>query len=153
MIQCNDPNGWSEVSLEVPARLECRNVVMRTLSAVCRLATAAGDGARDFGAEVLSAVGEAYNNIVLHGYAGRKRGFVQMKIHNCGECVRVEIRDTGVSFDPTQAPKPDLASLPESGIGIFLMRSMMDEVSYVAGCPNVLTLVKRLTPACATQPG
>lgn len=123
---------------------------MRTVSAVCRLASAAGAGAQDFGAEVLSAVGEAYNNIVLHGYAGREPGSVQMRIHNCTDCVRVEIRDTGTSFDPTQVPQPDLAMLPESGIGIFVMRSMMDEVSYVAGCPNVLTLVKRLDRACAT---
>jgi serine/threonine-protein kinase RsbW len=151
MIDCNNRNGCDEVSLEVPARLECRNVVMRTLSAVCRLASVAGDGARDFCGDVLSAVGEAYNNIVLHGYAGRQRGFVQMKIHNCGDCVRVEIRDTGASFDPTQAPKPDLGALPESGIGIFLMRSMVDEVSYVSGCPNVLTLVKRLRGACVVQ--
>lgn len=151
MSECSNLHSCQEVSLEVPARLECRNVVMRTLSAVCRLATAAGDGARDFGVDVLSAVGEAYNNIVLHGYAGRKGGSVQMRIHNCANYVRVELRDMGESFDPMQAPKPDLEALPESGIGIFLMRAMMDEVSYVAGCPNVLTLVKRLNGA--TLPG
>jgi serine/threonine-protein kinase RsbW len=126
---------------------------MRTLSAVCKLARMAGGGGRDFGADVLSAVGEAYNNIVLHGYAGRERGSVQVKIHNCSDWVRVELRDTGVSFDPREARQPDLASLPESGIGIFLMRSMVDEVSYVAGCPNVLTLVKRLGGAYAVQSG
>jgi anti-sigma regulatory factor (Ser/Thr protein kinase) len=153
MSEWNATNACAEVSLEVPARLECRNIVMRTVSAACRLASVAGDGARDFGYDVLSAVGEAYNNIVLHGYAGRERGSVQMKIHKRDDCVRVELRDTGASFDPTQAPKPDLAELPENGLGIFLMRSMVDEVFYVAGCPNVLTLVKRLDRACATQSG
>jgi serine/threonine-protein kinase RsbW len=143
MSEYNRPDGWNEVSLEVPGKLECRTVVMRTLSAVCALASLAG-GQSDVRADVLSAVGEAYNNIVLHGYAGRTPGSVQMKVRNCSKCVRVELKDTGASFDPTQVPTPDLAGLPESGLGVFLMRSLVDEVSYVAGCPNVLTLVKRL---------
>jgi serine/threonine-protein kinase RsbW len=150
--ECNNLNGCDEVYLEVPGKIQCRNVVMRTVSAVCMLTSAARHGENsDFGVHVLSAVGEAYNNIVLHGYAGRKPGSIQMKICNCSKCVRVEIRDTGASFDPAEAPTPDLDALPESGVGIFLMRSMVDEVSYVAGCPNVLTLVKHLDESCGTD--
>ena len=147
--ECNNPTGCNEVYLEVPGKIECRNVVMRTVSAVCQLTADTGhcEGS-DLRILVLSAVGEAYNNIVLHGYAGRTPGPIRMKIRNCSRSVRVEISDTGESFDPAQAPPPDLASLPESGIGIFLMRSMVDEISYVAGCPNVLTLVKRLDRSC-----
>jgi serine/threonine-protein kinase RsbW len=144
MSECNNPDGCNEIFLEVPGKLECRNVVMRTLSAVCALTSLASGQHGDVGVDVLSAVGEAYNNIVLHGYAGRMPGSVQMKIRNCSECVRVELKDTGASFDPTRAPTPDLGALPESGLGVFLMRSLVDEVSYVAGAPNVLTLVKRL---------
>jgi serine/threonine-protein kinase RsbW len=142
--ECNNPDGCDEICLEVPAKIACRKVVMRTVSAVCRLNHASTRAQDSFCMALLSAVGEAYNNIVLHGYCGRTPGPFQMKIRNCPECVRVEIRDTGESYDPNQASCPDLESLPESGIGIFLMRSMVDEVSYVAGCPNVLTLVKRL---------
>ncbi len=150
--ECNNPTGCNEVYLEVPGKIECRNVVMRTVSAVCQLTADTGhcEGS-DLRILVLSAVGEAYNNIVLHGYAGRKPGSVQMKFQNCSRHVRVEIRDTGASFDPNQAPDPDLEALPESGLGIFLMRSMVDEVSYVAGSPNVLTLVKRLAGSCETR--
>jgi serine/threonine-protein kinase RsbW len=139
------PNGCDDVYLEVPGKIECRNVVMCAVSAVCNLPLGVAPGQEsDVSVQVLSAVGEAFNNIVLHGYAGREPGLIQVKIRNSCRCVRVEIRDTGSSFDPVEAPAPDLASLPESGLGIFLMRSMVDEVSYVAGCPNVLTLVKRL---------
>jgi serine/threonine-protein kinase RsbW len=124
---------------------------MRTVSAVCKLAGSASHAqGSEFCVNLLSAVGEAYNNIVLHGYAGRTPGPIQMKIRSLAQCVMIEIRDTGFSFDPAQAPAPDLSSLPESGVGIFLMRSMVDELSYVAGSPNVLTLVKRLAPSCET---
>ena len=147
--ECNNLDGSDEVCLEVPAKIGCRNVVMRTVSAVCKLTVAASHArGSNFCMDLLSAVGEAYNNIVLHGYAGRTPGPIRMKIRNCSRSVSVEISDTGESFDPAQAPPPDLASLPESGIGIFLMRSMVDEISYVAGCPNLLTLVKRLDRSC-----
>ena len=145
MTECTASTTCDEVFLEVPGRLECRNVVIRTVSAFCRLTgLAAHKMDSDFGTGVLSAVGEAYNNIVLHGYSGRNPGSVQVKIRNCHDCVRVEIKDTGTSFDPTNAPPPDLSALPESGLGIFLIRSMVDEVSYVAGSPNRLTLTKYL---------
>lgn len=141
------PHGAQSVCLEVPGKLECRDVVIRTVSAACKWI---GLGAQrnglpdsDLQVHVVSAVGEAYNNIVLHGYAEGRAGPVQLEIENGCQCVRVIIKDTGTSFDPAQAECPDLAALPESGLGIFVMRSMVDELSYVAGSPNVLTLIKR----------
>ena len=148
MTKCDTHKGHQEVFLEVPGKLECRNVVMRTVSAACRSAGITSDERnREVGVQVLSAVGEAYNNIVMHGYSGRTPGSVQVKIRNCPRCVQVEIRDTGASFDPTQVPLPDLTALPESGLGIFLIRAMVDEVSYVPGSPNMLTMVKYLQGA------
>ena len=146
MSESANPNGCSLVYLEVPGRIECRDVVLRTVSAACKLIARATEkqAASALSMHVVSAVGEAYNNIVLHGYAGREPGSIQLNIENVSECVRVVIRDTGASFDPSQCLPPDLAALPESGLGIFVMRSMVDELSYVAGSPNVLTLVKRL---------
>jgi serine/threonine-protein kinase RsbW len=123
-------------------------MVLRTVSAACKLvmpeASRGGSLHATFSGHVVSAVGEAYNNIILHGYAGRDPGPVQVQIENCPEWIRITIKDTGISFDPAQALLPDLDSLPESGLGIFIMRSFVDEISYVAGSPNVLTLLKRL---------
>ena len=52
--------------------------------------------------------------------------------------------DYGNSFAFDDVPTPDLDALPESGLGIFIIKSFMDEVSYVAGAPNVLRMVKRI---------
>lgn len=142
-------DGYRVVCLEVPGRMECRDVVMRTVTAACKLIAPVthrqGDGVCDLPIHVVSAVSEAYNNIVLHGYAGREPGSIQMTIENWPGCVRVVIKDTGASFDPSQSIPPDLAALPVSGLGIFVMRSMVDELSYVAGSTNVLTLVKHFS--------
>jgi serine/threonine-protein kinase RsbW len=126
-------------------------MVLRTVSAACKLVMPKGRarGARcsEFSHHIVSAVGEAYNNIVLHGYSRHEPGSVQIHIENCPEWMRIMIKDKGTSFDPSQAPIPDLHALPESGLGIFIMRSFVDEVTYVAGSagtPNTLTLFKRL---------
>jgi serine/threonine-protein kinase RsbW len=148
MIEVTRTNGCIVISLEVPGILECRDMVLRTVSAACKLVIPNSRTRRsrfsEFSAHLVSAVGEAYNNIVLHGYAGREPGSVQVRIENRPDSVEVVIKDTGMSYDPAEAPLPDLDSLPESGLGVFIMRSFMDEVRYVPGSPNVLTLVKRL---------
>jgi serine/threonine-protein kinase RsbW len=148
MIEFTRANGCNIVLMEVPGRLECRDMVLRTVSAACKLIMpdtfSRESRGSEFTAHVVSAVGEAYNNIVLHGYAGRDPDPIQMQIENCPEWMRITIKDTGVSFDPSQALPPDLEMLPESGLGVFIMRSFVDEITYVAGSPNVLTLVKRL---------
>ncbi len=60
--------------------------------------------------------------------------------------ITIELRDRGAGFAMDQVPEPDIDALPERGLGIFIMRSMMDEVHYQLGDgqqPNVLTLRKR----------
>lgn len=103
---------------------------------------------RRFMSELVSAVSEAFNNIAIHGYRGREPDVVQVEIAIEPEWMTVELRDFGNSFDITQARPPDLDSMPESGLGIFIIRSFVDKVSYVpsyvSGQPNVLTLSKRI---------
>lgn len=148
MIEFSRANGCNIIVLEVPGIIECRDMVLRTVSSACRLifpdADSRASRCSELTAHMVSAVGEAYNNIVLHGYSGRETGPVRMQIENCPEWMRVTICDSGASFDPSQSIPPDLAALPESGLGVFIMRSFVDEFTYTAGPPNVLTLLKRL---------
>jgi serine/threonine-protein kinase RsbW len=144
------------IRLDIAGHLQQRDVALRTVSAACRLAFEAGAPARTrahrraneaqavVGA-VISSVGEAFNNIALHGYRGRPPGLVQIKIVVGEGSVTVEMRDYGRSFDPCTAAPPDLDALPESGMGVFILTHMMDEIDYRPGRPNVLRLVKRLT--------
>jgi serine/threonine-protein kinase RsbW len=143
------------VRLEVPGVIQYRDIMLRTLSATCKLITPGAHGrssrASLFSAHLVSAVGEAYNNIALHGYAGREPGSIKMEIEKGSDWIRVVLEDTGASFDPAGASPPDLDALPESGLGVFIMRSFVDEVTYVPGPPNVLTLFKRLDDLVGTS--
>ena len=60
--------------------LEHRDVALRAVSAACKLVARRPyrPELNEFRMHVVSAVGEAFNNIVLHGYAGRNDGVIEM---------------------------------------------------------------------------
>jgi serine/threonine-protein kinase RsbW len=146
------------VRLSVPGTLRYRDLVLRVVTSFCRLARtttatkqeasrAVGD---DFDDKVVSAVGEAFNNVAIHGYRGRPPGNVELELELDGDGIVIRLFDTGLAFDPTLEPPPTLASLPESHMGLFIIGSCVDSVSYRTGTPpnlpNVLTLTKRYAP-------
>jgi serine/threonine-protein kinase RsbW len=130
--------------------LDHRDVTLRAVSAACKLVTRKPQGAtwNEFRMQVVSAVGEAFNNIVLHGYDGRGDGEIEIEIRATLDRITIAMRDYGSSFDPTKVPLPDFDALPESGWGLFIIRAFMD-ISYTPGSPNVLTLSKTLPPEAA----
>jgi len=100
----------------------------------------------NFDDKIVSAVGEAFNNIALHGYSGSHRGDVDIELEINRDVLIIRLFDTGKGFDPLGEPGPDLDDLPESHMGLFIVKEFMDEVTYFRGVspsPNVLTLTKR----------
>jgi serine/threonine-protein kinase RsbW len=147
----NQSSEPSEIRLTVLGILEHRDIVLRAVSAACKLVTVQPYGPewQDFQAQVVSAVSEAFNNLVLHGYRGRRDGRVDLLIRPGGGQIQIELRDWGKGFDPTSVPAPELEALPESGLGLFIMQSFMG-MKYRRGRPNLLTLSKKLQPAAAS---
>lgn len=134
------------IKLQVPAELTYRDVALRVVSASCKVfaGRSAAVEPREFQDQVVSAVGEAFNNTVLHAYRGRPEGRVTIEVELLHEAVEIRIIDEGVAFDLSAVPTPELDELPESGMGLFIMRAFMDDVSYRPGPPNVLRLRKCL---------
>ena len=92
---------------------------------------------------------EALSNVINHGYAAGVRGVIAVRLRCAPGGVVVEVEDDGRPFDPLQAPPPDLtlplAQRPIGGLGIHLIRNLMDEVSYVRrDGRNVLKMAKHL---------
>ena len=93
------------------------------------------------------AVEEAAVNICSYAYE-IPPGEVTIRISRETEVVRIELVDTGVPFDPLAADAPDIRSELENrevgGLGIFLIRRMLDEVHYSrSGDRNILSLAVR----------
>jgi hypothetical protein len=51
--------------------------------------------------------------------------------------------DTGQAVDFNGVNPPDLDSMPERGMGVYMIHALVDEVVYRGGAPNVLSLTKR----------
>ena len=92
---------------------------------------------------------EAIVNVINYAYPKEKHEsiYLSAQLHE-GSIVFV-LTDTGMQFDPTKAPEADitlsLEDRPIGGLGILLIRQIMNEVSYerIDG-KNVLTLSKKL---------
>jgi serine/threonine-protein kinase RsbW len=97
--------------------------------------------------DVVQAVDECVANTILHGYRGGP-GTVEVEVDSSGDALVVRLRDHAPAFDPTKLPSPDitlpLEQRPLGGLGVFLTRELMDEVTYRQTSEgNELTLVKQ----------
>lgn len=94
------------------------------------------------------AVDEASTNIIEHGYGQECPSRIDITCEILENGLKVVIYDDAEPFDLDSVPEPDLnVSLDEvkpRGLGIFLMRKMMDEVHYetTPNKGNTLTMIK-----------
>ncbi len=89
------------------------------------------------------AVGEALTNAYKHGSPEKGCSLILMKCAACDRAFAVEIRDEGSPFDPSFVAEPDPHSMREDGMGIYLMRCVMDVVEIECGLPgNRVRMIK-----------
>lgn len=94
------------------------------------------------------AVDEACCNIIDHAYGGEGIGELQCSVIIDEGKLTVILLDKGKSFDPKSIPDPDLKvpleKLKPRGVGLYLMRKLMDEIKYEASpkSGNILTMIK-----------
>ena len=99
---------------------------------------------------MLIAADEVFTNIAEYAYPGAA-GQVEVSAEQKDAMLRLTFKDSGKPFDPTKTADPDIrapaAERPIGGLGIFVMKKLMDQVEYRRenGC-NILTLSKRIFP-------
>jgi serine/threonine-protein kinase RsbW len=138
----------TRVALRFPAALDYRPLAIDLVSALIQQVACAD---RDFRNEMVTAFGEAFNNIVIHGYRGRPDGMLDVEAEMTADAITIRLLDTGEEVDFGDVDPPDLDSMPESGMGVFMIYSLVDAVQYCGGSPNVLSLTKRTTSASAAE--
>lgn len=100
--------------------------------------------------KIVLAVDEAVSNIMRHAYEEFAKGTrtIEILFSADEEKVKLVLIDSGKEFDPTAITDPNIfehAKLGKRyGLGLFLMRRIMDEVKFVfrAGIENMLTMIK-----------
>jgi serine/threonine-protein kinase RsbW len=136
-------SGVRHVALRFPALLGYRPIAIGLVSALLEQVEHVECSNQDFRHELLTAFGEAFNNIAIHGYKGRSDGMLEVEAVIMPDSFTLRLLDTGKEVDFGEVEPPDLESMPESGMGVFLIHALVDEVDYRAGPPNVLSLTKR----------
>lgn len=117
------------------------------------------DAARQFGfseeeaSKIVLAVDEACTNVIKHAYQNAPDKTIHIEISRENEAFQVSIKDEGKSFNPTTLKNPDLkqhlSHFRRGGLGVYLMRTLMDKVEYnfAPGRKNEVRLIKFLTPS------
>ena len=80
------------------------------------------------------ALEELVLNAMKHGACDPAEGSIRLEIELDGDTLRIELSDTGVPFNPLDRPEPDLggniAERPIGGLGIHLVRTLMESIGY-----------------------
>ena len=119
------------IQLSIESRLENVSLVGLAVGAYCRFLELDAENAYQIELSVV----EAVNNAILHAYQGQPDNRVRVAITLYTDRIAFEVCDSGQSMDKSlladAAHKPDaLDNLPETGRGLFLIRTVMDEISY-----------------------
>jgi serine/threonine-protein kinase RsbW len=128
-----------------PARFEFLDEIREL---VAKIARAGGFDEKEIYTLQLAA-DEAASNIIEHAYEGISNATLEVTCDMRGDTLTVTMRDTGRPFNPSNVKQPNLkADLSErqiGGLGLYLMRKLMDEVRYEASPTkgNLLTMIKR----------
>jgi serine/threonine-protein kinase RsbW len=112
--------------------------------------------AREFGfddeevSKIALAVDEACTNIIKHAYKFDPSKKIKVTVKPGTRAFEVSITDNGKQFNPAELQAPDmkeyLSHFRRGGLGVYLMKSLMDKVEYdiTPGIKNEVRLIKYL---------
>jgi len=113
--------------------------------------------ARQFGfdeeeaSKIVLAVDEACTNVIKHAYQYAPDREIEIVIRPDKDRLQITVIDDGRAFNPSATKLPDLkqhlSHYRRGGLGIYLMRTLMDKVEYkyAPGKRNEVRLTKYLS--------
>lgn len=122
------------VTITLPSKAEFVSVARLTASVI---ANTMGFDFEDI-EDIKVAVGEACNNAVLHSQSDEYFG-INFSVSK-GTFV-AEIEDKGYGFSLDNYETPDLSNHKENGLGLFIMKSLMDDVQVFTEIGNGTRIV------------
>lgn len=124
-------NEMSEyIRFDLPASYRFLSVIGASLQAILERVNGIEDREK-FAYEIELGVHETCSNIVEHAYKNKPgRINVEVKLNEEKRQIDVILQDKGHSFDLEAVITPDLTTVQTNGYGLFLVRELIDEVSY-----------------------
>ncbi len=139
--------GEGRIELKIPAQAQWVRVARLTVAGVASRLHFSIDAIED----IKLAVAEAINNAILHAPVGPGgEAMVTISLESDENGLWISVADEGRVQGGIAAPvKPSPAhddELPEGGLGLMLIRSLMDEVTHESGAHSntMVRMFKRL---------
>ncbi|MBP5467944.1 MAG: ATP-binding protein [Candidatus Riflebacteria bacterium] len=79
---------------------------------------------------------EACTNIIRHAYKFDSLKYYDVEIKICDELLLIELLYCDPGFDPDKIPVPDLNKMNEGGLGVYIIKNIMDYVKYTTNPEN-----------------
>ncbi len=109
------------IKMEVTANPEYVSIIRLTVSGIANKIGFSLDDIED----IKVAVSEACTNAIKHSLD--EKFLVQFSVLD--NAITIEVEDRGTGYDVESLQEPDLTNPKESGLGLFIIKTLMDEVS------------------------
>jgi sigma-B regulation protein RsbU (phosphoserine phosphatase) len=130
------------LELRFPAQADRMVVVRETVRSAARLCGFDDPATQD----IVLAVGEACQNVILHSYSDRDDGQILLDIRRGADRLILRVVDFGPPVDPKQVRPRDLQDVRPGGLGTHFIRQLMDSADFGPapdGKGNVLQMTKK----------
>ncbi|MCD6118114.1 ATP-binding protein [bacterium] len=134
----------SDYKLKIPSQTDNLELIRNFVTGVARRVGFDDDDV----SKIELAVDEACTNVIEHAYKNDKNQNIDVAVKIDYQKLAVVITDKGKRFNINDVELPDMenyiAELRVGGLGIYLMKTLMDEVDYVSkpDGSNEVTMVK-----------
>ena len=130
------------LEIRVPARADRIKLLRPGVRAAAQMCDFVEEEAED----IVLAVSEACQNVIVHAYNGDADGDIVVEIFRRDDGMLVRLRDFAPPIDPATVRPRDLDDLRPGGLGTHFIREIMDSAEFrevADGGGNVLEMVKR----------
>lgn len=130
----------NEIEIKLPSDPQFLKIIRSGISHISKICGFSNEESN----AVTIAVDEAASNIIKHTYNGAKNELIVVNFRILEDRLEVVLRDFGEKVDPETIKSRDLNEIRPGGLGVHLIKSTMDVVSYDNSFEvgNQLTMVK-----------
>ena len=130
----------NEIEIKLPSDPQLLKIIRSGISHISKICGFSNEESN----AVTIAVDEAASNIIKHTYNGAKNELIVVNFIILEDRLEVVLRDFGEKVDPETIKSRDLKEIRPGGLGVHLIKSTMDVVSYDNSFEdgNQLTMVK-----------
>lgn len=129
------------IELSIPHRSEYVSMIRLTVTSI---ASRMGFDIEDI-EDMKVALSEACSNAIMHGGCGEEENFLVQFIREKKRLV-ISVSDFGKGYSVQALQNPNTEELNEGGLGIFIIKSLMDDVKIKTGSSQgtSITMIKHL---------